>query len=290
MSLLLPLISGAAIGCVYGLVAIGFSMIYRATGLVNFAQGDIMMLGAFLGYSLLLLPGTPLLVVLVVAAAVTGLFGLVLERFVFRPAVRRNASQIYLVLLTLGIGIVLSNSARLIWGANPVVYAVPEAHRTIDLLGYPLPVTYFYIWTTMAVLLAGLHLFFAHTWTGLAVRGVVDNKDVARTLGVDADLASAISFGIASAIGAAAGVLYAPLFYVSFDMGNIGVKAIAAAVLGGLGSIPGAVVGSLVIGWGETLGAAAIAPEYQDSIAFALMILILILLMRPMGLLGARPR
>lgn len=289
MELLLTLISGTAIGCVYGLVAIGFSMIYRATGLVNFAQGDIMMLGAFIGYTVLaLVPGTPLVVVLVLASLGTGVFGLLLERLVFRPAVRREASQTYLVLLTLGVGIVLSNGARLAWGANPVVYAVPEAHRTVDLLGYPLPVTYFYIWAAMALLLGGLQLFFSHTWTGLAVRGVVDNKDVARTLGIDADLASSISFAMASAIGAAAGVLYAPLFYVSFDMGGIGVKAIAAAVLGGLGSIPGAVLGSLVIGWGEALGATAIAPQYQDSIAFALMILILLL--RPTGLLGARLR
>lgn len=285
MGVLIQLMSGVAIGCIYGLVAIGFSMIYRAMGLVNFAQGDIMMLGAFLGYTALAaMPGLPFPVVLLFAVVGTGLFGFVIERVAFRPGVRRNAGQIYLVLLTLGIGIVLSNAARLIWGANPVVYDTPLAHDVVSVGGYPLPATYFYIWAAMAVLLVGLQLFFSQTWTGMALRAVADDKDTARIMGVDSNLASSVSFAVASAVGAAAGVLYAPLFYVSFDMGLIGIKAFAAAVVGSLGSVPGAVIGGLIIGTGETVGAQLIATEYQDSIAFALMILVL--LVRPTGLLG----
>ena len=289
MSVWIQLVSGVAVGCIYGLVAVGFSMIYRAMGLVNFAQGDIMMLGAFLGYTVLVaVPGLPFALVLLLAVIGTSLFGVIIERVAFRPAVERNAGQIYLVLLTLGIGIVLSNAARLVWGANPVVYQTPLAHSVVTVGGYPLPTVYFYIFATMVLCLAGLQFLFSRTWIGIGLRAVADDKDAARIMGVDAGTASSTSFAIASGIGAAAGVLYAPIFYVSFDMGLVGVKAFAAAVVGSLGSIPGAVIGGLIIGTGETFGAQLLATEYQDSIAFAIMILIL--LFRPTGLLGGAAR
>jgi branched-chain amino acid transport system permease protein len=271
------LMSGLAVGSIYGLVAIGFSMIYRAMGLVNFAQGDMMMIGAFFGFSILsLLPGCPFWLVLLGSMMAAALFGLLIERVAFRPSVKRKADQTYLVLLTLGIGIVLSNAARLVWGANPVVYPTPLTHEVIVVAGYPLPAVYLYIAVVMPLLLGGLHLFFTRTWLGLALRAAADDPDTAATMGIRPGLASSTSFAVASAVGAVAGVLYAPITYVSFDMGVIGVK----------GSIPGAVLGGLVIGLGETFGGQLIATEYQDSIAFALMILLLIL--RPTGLLGGR--
>lgn len=289
MGLTIQLISGLAVGCIYGLVAIGFSMIFRATGLVNFAQGDIMMLGAFLGYTVLAaLPGIPFVLVLVIAVVATSVFGIVIERVAFRPALDRKAGQIYLVLLTLGIGIVLSNAARLIWGANPVVYNTPLAHSIVQVAGYPLPTVYLYIAATMVAFLVALQLLFSRTWIGLALRAVADDPETARIMGVDTGTASSVSFAIASGIGAAAGVLYAPIFYVSFDMGLIGIKAFAAAIVGSLGSIPGAVLGGLIIGTGETFGAMLLATEYQDSIAFAIMIAVL--LFRPTGLLGTARR
>jgi branched-chain amino acid transport system permease protein len=272
-------------GCIYALAAIGFSMVYRTMNLVNFAQGDIMMVGAFFGYSLLSeLPGLPFGLVLILAAAATGVLGFVLERVALRPAMRRQAGPIYVVLLTLGIGIVLSNLARVVWGANPVTYPTPLTHATISIGNYPLPAVYLWIFATMAVLLAGLRFFFHHTWLGIALRAVADDPDTARIQGVDAGKAAAMSFAFASAIAAAGGVLYAPIFYVSFDMGLIGLKAFAAAVLGSLGSIPGALLGGLIVGIGESVGGQLISTEYQDSIAFGLMILIL--LVRPNGLLG----
>lgn len=289
MGLVIQLMSGLAIGCIYGLVAIGFSMIFRATGLVNFAQGDIMMLGAFLGYTVLsAVPGLPFVLVLVLAVVGTSLVGAVIERVAFRPAIERNASQTYLVLLTLGIGIVLSNAARLIWGANPVVYATPLAHSLVQVAGYPLPTVYIYIFITIILLLGALQLFFSGTWIGLSLRAVSDDRETARMMGIDTGTASSVSFAIASGIGAAAGVLYAPIFYVSFDMGIIGIKAFAAAIVGSLGSIPGAVLGGLVIGLGETFGSMMLATEYQDSIAFGIMIAVL--MFRPTGLLGTARR
>lgn len=285
MTFVSQLIGGVAIGCIYGLVAIGFSMIYRAMGLVNFAQGDIMMLGAFLGYTALgLVPGLPFALVIVVAMVVTGTFGFLIERVAFRPAMKRNAGQLYLVLLTLGIGIVLSNAARLLWGANPVVYDIPLSHAVVRIAGYPLPLVQLYIFATMIILLVALHFFFTRSWLGLALRAVSDDQQTARLMGIHVGNASSASFAIAAAIGAAAGVLYAPIFYVSFDMGSIGLKAFAAAVVGSLGHISGAVFGGLVIGVAETIGVQLIATEYQDSIAFGTMILVLLL--RPHGLLG----
>lgn len=285
MAFMTQLMSGLAVGAIYGLVAVGFSMIYRAMSLVNFAQGDMVMIGAFIGYTILVLaPGIPFWLVVVGAMVLAALLGMVIERVAFRPSLKRGADQVYLVLLTLGIGIVLANTARLIWGANPVVYPTPLTHEVVRVAGYPLPAVYLYIAMAMPLLLVGLHVFFTRTWLGLALRAVADDPDTAATMGIRAGVASSTSFALASGVGAVAGVLYAPITFVSFDMGVIGVKAIAAAALGTLGSIPGAVVGGFVIGLGETFGGQLIATEYQDSIAFAIMIAILIV--RPTGLFG----
>ncbi len=216
------------------------------------------------------------------------LLGILIERLAFRPAVKRKADQIYLVLLTLGIGMVLSNGARLIWGADPVVYPTPLTHQIIMVASYPLPAVYLYILIAMPLLLLALHFFFTRTWLGLAMRSAADDAETAATFGVRPAITSSSAFAIAAAIGAVAGVLFAPIAYVSFDMGGIGIKAFAAAMIGTLGSIPGAVVGGLIIGLGETLGGQLIATEYQDSIAFAIMIAILLL--RPMGLFAGGAR
>lgn len=289
MNLVIQLMSGLAIGGIYGLVAIGFSMIFRAMGLVNFAQADIMMIGAFFGYAILVaMPGIPFLFAILGAMAGAALLGIAIERVAFRPSLKRKADQLHLVLLSLGVGIVLTNGARLVWGADPVVYPTPLTHEIVHVAGYPLPAVYVYIVAAMPLLLIGLHLFFTRTWFGLALRAVADDPDTAATFGISAGLASALSFALASAIGALAGVLYAPITYVSFDMGVVGVKAFAAAVIGTLGSIPGAVLGGFIIGLGETFGGQLIATEYQDSIAFAIMIAIL--LIRPTGLLARANR
>jgi branched-chain amino acid transport system permease protein len=283
MNIVIEIVSGLTIGCIYGLVAIGFSMIFRAMGLVNFAQGDFMMLGGFMGYTCLsIAPQMPFPLVVLAAMLIVGVFGYVIERIAFRPAVERNASQIYLVLLTLGIGIVLANAARLIWGANPLVYKIPLAHDIVQIGGYPLPKAYFYIVGFMTLLMIALHWFFNRTWTGLSLRAAAQDGGTAALLGVDNARASSLAFGLASAIGAAAGVLYAPLFFVAFDMGVVGLKAFAAAAIGTLGSVPGAVVGGLMIGVIETIGGQRIGAEFQDSLAFGAMILVL--MFRPNGL------
>ena len=283
MTLAIEIVSGITIGCIYGLVAIGFSMIFRAMGLVNFAQGDLMMLGGFMGYTCLsIAPNMPFALVLLGAMLLVGAFGYVIERLAFRPAVERNASPIYLVLLTLGIGIVLANAARLTWGANPVVYKIPLAHDLVRIGGYALPKAYLYIVGFMTLLMVALHFFFARTWTGLSLRAAAQDGGTAALMGIDNARASSLAFALAAAIGAAAGVLYAPLFFVSFDMGVVGLKAFAAAAIGTLGSVPGAVVGGQLIGIIETLGAQRIGPEFQDSLAFAAMIAVLLL--RPAGL------
>jgi branched-chain amino acid transport system permease protein len=285
--MLTMLISGVATGCIYALVAIGFSMVYKAMDLVNFAQGDIMMLGAFFGFTLLgVFPGAPYLLILSGAVVGGALVGYLIERFALRPAVRRKAGQTYLVLLTLGIGMILSNGARLIWGANPVVYDIPLAHQLLRLGDVAFPAAYLYIGGAMVVILVALQLFFTRTWTGLTLRAAADDRESASLMGIAVVRSSSLSFVIASMLGAAAGVLYAPLYYVSFDMGLIGIKAFAAAALGGFGNLPGAVVGGLVIGIAEAYGGATIGNQYQDSIAFGSMILLLLFF--PKGLLGKR--
>ncbi|WP_025038453.1 branched-chain amino acid ABC transporter permease [Bradyrhizobium sp. DOA9] len=287
MNFSLQLLSGLAVGCIYSLVAVGFSMVYRAMGLVNFAQGDLMMIGAFIGYSIIVnLPGLPFWLVVPLAAAITACLGYAVAQSALWPAMQRGASQTYLVLLTLGIGIILSNGARLVWGANPLVYPIPLTHETLRIWDYPVPAVYPFIALTMVALIAGLNVLFTRTWIGLSLRAAADDAQTASVMGVNHRLASAISFALAAGIGAAAGVLYAPITFVSADMGMIGIKAFAAAVLGSLGSIPGSVIGGFVIGIGETLGGQLVSSEYQDSLAFLLMIGIL--LIKPTGLMGRK--
>jgi branched-chain amino acid transport system permease protein len=285
LNLAIELLSGLAVGCIYGLVAVGFSMVFRATGLVNFAQGDIMMVGAFIGFSIIVAaPSVPFWAVIILAALASAALGFLIERLALWPAVRRNADQTYLVMLTLGVGIVLSNGARALWGGNPLVYPTAITHEVIMIAGYPMPGVYPYIAATMLLLLVGLHLLFTRSWIGLALRAAADDPQTASVMGINLSFASALSFAIASGIGGAAGVLYAPITFASFDMGLIGIKAFAAAVLGSLGSIPGAILSGLIIELGETFGGQLLAPEYQDSMAFILMIAIL--LVRPTGLFG----
>ena len=278
------ILSGLAMGCVYGMIAIGFSMIFRTIGLVNFAQGDLVMCGAFIGYTVFLVaPPFPFLLVVIIAMVLTAGLGLLVERLFLRPALRRNASMVDLVLLTLGVGIVLSNVARLVWGAHPVVYRIPLAHEVIRIGDYPLPKVYPTIILFMLLLLVGLYYFLSKSWIGIGLRAAAQDRATAELMGVDANVASALSVAIAAGIGGGAGVLLAPTTYVSFDMGIIGIKGFAAAVLGGFGSIPGAAVGGLALGMIEMIGI-QIASEYQESIAFGSMILVLLL--RPTGLLG----
>jgi len=279
---------GLSLGMVYGLVAIGISLIYSGLDVVHFAHGEIYMLGAFIGLTLFNAFHLPFLVVLVGSMILTGLVGVVIERVFYRRILRGGGGYtvagMAMIICGFGMSIVLQNVAYLIWGARalpfPVTFGMP-----FELGGITLPPSYALIVGAALVLMAALHLFLKKTRLGLAVRAVAGNKEIAYLMGINVPMTISVIFGVACALGAAAGVLVGPINYVQVLMGlGVLIKAFAAAVIGGFGSLPGAVLGGLLVGVTESLGAGYLSGNYKDIYAFIL--LIIVLMVRPSGMFG----
>ncbi len=279
---------GLSLGMVYGLVAIGISLIYSGLDVVHFAHGEIYMLGAFIGLVLHNAFGLPFPLVLIGSMIITGLIGVVIERVFYRPILRGGGGYtvagMAMVICGFGMSIVLQNVAFLIWGARalpfPVTFGMP-----VEIGNVTLPASYVWIVIAGLVLMAALHLFLKKTRLGLAVRAVAGNKEIAYLMGINVPLAISVIFGVSCALGAAAGVLVGPINYVQVQMGiGVLIKAFAAAVIGGFGSLPGAVLGGLLVGVSESLGAGYLSGSYKDIYAFILMIAVL--MVRPAGLFG----
>jgi branched-subunit amino acid ABC-type transport system permease component len=282
------LVGGIAIGCIYSLIALGYTMIIRAIGLVNFAQGEVMMVGALLGWSLLTSYRLPYLVVLLLAMVMTALLGLVLDWLIYRPAQRRGAPTLNVIITTIGLSIVLRNAAQLIWGSEPLGYPPIFQPDPILIGGVAVASHNLTVLLVGLACMGGLQLFFQRTRTGLAMRAAAQDPDMARIMGVSVERMVSYTFAISAALGAAGGVLLAPIFFASFDMGAIGIKSFAAATVGGLGNVPGAMVGGVVLGVIETLGAAFVSSAYKDAIGYGIMILVL--LFAPSGLFSRSRR
>ena len=281
-------IVGLSIGMVYALVAIGISLIYGGLDVVHFAHGEIYMLGAFIGLVIHERLKLPLPVVLVGSMVLTGLVGVFIERVFYRRILRGGGGYtvagMAMVICGFGMSIVLQNVAFLIWGARalpfPVSYGMP-----IEIGNLTLPAAYVWIVLASLSLMIALHVFLKKTRLGLAVRAVAGNKEIAALMGIDVGLTISVIFGVACALGAAAGVLVGPINYVQVLMGiGVLIKAFAAAVIGGFGSLPGAVLGGLLVGVTESLGAGYLSGSYKDIYAFIL--LIIVLMVRPAGMFG----
>jgi branched-chain amino acid transport system permease protein len=279
---------GLSLGMVYALVAIGISLIYSGLDVVHFAHGEIYMLGAFIGLIIHNVFKLPFALVLIGSMVVTGLIGVVIERVFYRRILRGGGGYtvagMAMVICGFGMSIVLQNVAFLIFGARalpfPVTFGMP-----IEIGNVTLPASYAWIVIAAIVLMLALHLFLKKTRLGLAVRAVAGNKEIAYLMGINVPLAISVIFGVACALGAAAGVLVGPINYVQVQMGvGVLIKSFAAAVVGGFGSLPGAVLGGLLVGVTESLGAGYLSGSYKDIYAFILMIIVL--MVRPAGLLG----
>jgi branched-chain amino acid transport system permease protein len=287
------LANGIAWGSIYALIALGYTMVYGILRLINFAHGDIYMVGAFAAYYLarLLHAGgpepSPLLaaVVLLGSMAICAALGVAIEFFAYRPV--RKSSRLTALITAIGVSLLLENLGIRIFGADPKFFPQLVAPRTIQLTeGVVVTNHQITVVLISIVLMVGLTLFVHRTRTGKAMRAVAFNRDAASLMGIPVNRIITITFAIGSALAAAAGVLVGltnpkiePL------MGIMpGVKAFVAAVLGGIGSIPGAVIGGLVMGVSEYLVVGYISSTYRDAIAFV--ILILVLLVKPAGLLG----
>jgi branched-chain amino acid transport system permease protein len=288
------LTNGLAVGGIYALIALGYTMVYGVLKLINFAHGDLFTYGAYLGMTLL----TSLLLkdrlgllggVLVLALMVMGLvalLGAILERAAYRPL--RESPRLSAVVSALGASIFLQNTLMLIYGARYQVYPDILPQAAVSLFGVQVPLMRLVVVLVSLVMMAALYLFVQKTKVGTAVRAAAIDQGAARLMGIDVDKVILLVFLIGPALGGAAGLLVG-LYYgqISFTMGWIyGMKAFTAAILGGIGNIPGAMVGGLLLGVIEALGAAYVSIAWKDAIAFC--VLILILIVRPTGLLGER--
>jgi branched-chain amino acid transport system permease protein len=289
------LTNGLAVGGIYALIALGYTMVYGVMKLINFAHGDLFTYGAYLGMTLitsLLLQDRlgPLLGVLVLAVMVMGLVGLlgvILERAAYRPL--RNSPRLSAVVSALGASIFLQNTVMLIYGARIQVYPegiLPET--SVSLFGLQVPLIRILVVLVSLAMMAALYLFVQKTKTGTAIRAAAIDQGAAQLMGINVNGVIRLVFLIGPALGGAAGLLVG-LYYgqVNFTMGWMyGMKAFTAAILGGIGNIPGAMIGGLALGVIEALGAAYLSIAWKDAIAFC--VLILILIVRPTGLLGER--
>jgi branched-chain amino acid transport system permease protein len=276
------LIGGLGTGCIYALVGLGFTLVYRGLAMVNFAQGQVFMAGTFLGLYLARDLGVPAIPLLILVPVISFAAGALLERLVFR---RLYHNHEVFVVGAIGLGVMIENTARALY---PEPLPFPKlfgtgVYRFIP--GVLFQKTYLWIVVITLVLVLLLHIMFTHTRQGRALRAVASDAEVAGTMGVSVPRAISFTFGLSFAVAAIAGVLIGPLYFVSPDMGDmVGLKAFSAAVLGGINSVVGTIVGGLLLGVIEATAAFYISTDYKDLFAFA--ILMLMLVVRPHGLFG----
>ncbi len=277
------LLSGLSTGSIYALIALGFCLVHNATGIVNFAQVDFVTLGGMMMFTFLHLAGLAPLPAFALAVLAVGLVAVALERFILRPAHSRTV--INLVFLTIAASILLRGGIKLIWGKNQMALPPLTPDLPLRVFGaYLLPQNLWIGGITLVVVLL-LHLFFQRTIVGKAMRAAAYNPRAAALAGINVERMVMLSFFLSGALGGAAGILIVPITTLSYDIGiMVGLKGFAAAILGGYGSSTGAVVGGLLLGVLESLGAGIISSAYKDAIAFV--ILLLVLIWRPHGLLG----
>jgi branched-chain amino acid transport system permease protein len=280
------LFSGLTVGAVYALVALGFTLVYMASDVVNFAQGEFVMLGGMTTVFLMAL-GLPLPLAAVLAVAAATLVGLALHRLAIAPA--RDASVVTLIVITIGASIGLRGLAQLLFDKQLHLLPSFSGDAPVSVLGATILPQSFWVMGGGAVIVALLWAFLDRTLTGKAVLATAGNRLAARLVGIDTRKIIGLSFALSAAIGAVAGILAAPITFTSYDIGTmLALKGFAAAMLGGMGSPVGAVAGGLLLGLIEALAAGYLSSTYKDAVAF--LVILAVLLALPGGLFGQAAR
>jgi branched-chain amino acid transport system permease protein len=278
------LFSGVTVGAMYALAALGYGLIYNASGVINFAQGEFIMLGGMAAV-FLTDAGVPLPLAIVLAIAITALVGLVVEKLAIEPA--GNAEVVTLIIITIGASLTLRGLVQVFLGKGNHALAPFSGETPIAVLGATLLPQSLWVMGVTLVVVAALAWFFGRTILGKAVLATAYNKLAAQLVGVNTRFILLLSFGLAAALGALGGILVAPITYTSYDAGiMMGLKGFVAATLGGLGSGVGAIVGGLLLGAVEAMTAGYISSAYKDAMPFVL--ILLILFFRPQGLFGKK--
>ena len=286
MQILQLLISGVAQGCIYGLIALGFVLIYKATETVTFAQGELMMLGAFLALALLSGLGFPFWLTIPATMLAMGLFGWGLERTVIRPILGQPAFSI--VMLTIGISYVARGVITMIpdVGTDTRSLPVPYKDAITKFGGLVIDIQQMVVIGAPAVLCLLLALLFRQTKIGIAMQASSQNQLAAYYMGIPVQRLNGLVWALAAAMAAIAGILLAPITFVHANMGLIGLKAFPAAVVGGFGSLPGAIVGGLIIGIVESMAGFFLPEGFKDIAAYV--VVLIMLMVKPNGLFGEK--
>ena len=281
-------ISGIALGCIYGLIALGFVLIYKATETVSFAQGELMMLGAFGGLVCMTVLGFGFWLSVLAAIAGMALFGLLVERALIRPILGQPAFSI--VMLTIGVGYVARGLITMIpgMGTDTHVLAVPYKDQLWQAGGLIIPMEQLVVMVLTALLCAALFALFRYTKLGIAMQASSQNQLAAYYMGIPVKRLNGLVWALAAVVAAIAGLLLAPITFVHANMGFIGLKAFPAAVVGGFTSLPGAVVGGIIIGVVESLSGFYLPEGFKDIAAYV--VVLIMLMVKPNGLFGERLR
>ena len=287
MTILQHLINGLSIGAVYAIVALGYTMVYGIAKMLNFAHGDVIMVGAYVAFVAMNSMSLPPIVAIVIAMAACVVLGVLIEALAYRPL--RGAPSLAVLITAIGVSYFLQNSAQQIWGSAAKNFNSVVSIDPIVLFG-SVTITGEVLVTLLAsvVIMVGLTLFTGKTRTGKAMRAVSEDRDAAQLMGINVNRTIAITFAIGSALAAVAGVLLCSTVpSLQPTTGSMpGIKAFTAAVLGGVGSIPGAMLGGIILGVIETFSKVYISTQFSDAIVFA--VLIIVLLVKPTGLMGKR--
>ena len=282
--LLQLVVNGAAAGCIYGLIALGFVLIYKATEMVNFAQGDIMMLGGFAAYSAVAHWGFNYWVGALYAIAITAILGYLLDAVILRRVI--GQPQFAVVMLTLGLGFIFRAAAGIIWGYDSVGFNTPFTNRTVNVGQLILGEDNVSIIVGTLILCFVLYLFFAKTRLGIAMQASSQNQLAAYYMGIPVRNVFSMIWAISAGVAAAAGILLSPVSMIDVNMGFLGIKAFAAAVIGGFGSIPGSVFGGVIVGVVEQLAGYYLPAGFQEVTSNV--VLLGMLMVRPQGLFAER--
>lgn len=288
MAFISNLINGISLGSIYAIIALGYTMVYGIAKMLNFAHGDVIMVGAYVSYICTTSAGIPPILSVLIAMAVCTVLGILIEGLAYRPL--RKASSLAVLITAIGVSYFLQNAALLIWGSNPKSFSSIVPFGSIALFGGKLIITSESIVSVAVCILimVFLNLFTKKGKMGKAMRAVSEDKDAAQLMGINTNATISMTFAIGSALAAVAGVLLCSAYPVLIPTtGSMpGIKAFTAAVFGGIGSIPGAMLGGILLGIIEIFGKSYISTALSDAIVFA--VLIIVLLVKPTGLLGKK--
>ncbi len=288
MEFLQVIISGIANGCIIGLIALGFVLIYKATETVSFAQGDLMMLGAFFGFGTMTLMGLPMWLAMIASVTAMAVFGVLLERVLIRPIL--GQPQFTVVMLTIGIGFILRGIITMVPDIGTETHALPVPYKNavVNIGGAIIGVEHLVISGGTIILCLTLFGIFKYTRLGIAMQASSQNQLAAYYMGIPVKRLNGLVWGLAAAVAAIAGLLIAPITFVHANMGVVALKAFPAAVIGGFGSLPGAIVGGLIIGIVESAAGFYATEGFKDIAAYV--VVLIMLMVKPNGLFGEKLR